>query len=114
MLRKLESLACFGAAFSALAIEGAFVYWMRLSPIGPPTAGLTAYATPWIGPTLPQCWLLGGVVALFYYLCRATHPDAGKAADGRRTFLGIWYWFIALASAQGCALGLNYLQLVRR
>ena len=114
MLRKLESLACFGAAFSALLIEGALVYWMQWRSITPGMAGLTLYATPWIGPALPQCWLLGGVVALFYYLSHARHPDAGKAAEGQRTFLRIWYWFIALASAQGCALGLNYLALVHR
>lgn len=114
MFRKLESLACFGAAGSALLIEGAFVYWIRVTPITPPAARFPAYASAWIGPTLPQCWLLGGVVALFYYLCHTTQADAGKAGEGRRTFLRIWYWFLALASAQGCALGLNYLAMVRR
>jgi len=114
MLRRLKSLAYFGAAFSALLIEGAFVCWIRTNLIRLPAAGFATYGSPWIGLTLPQCWLLGGVVALFYYLCRATHQDAEKAVEGRRAFLRIWYWYIALASAHGCALALDYLALVRR
>ena len=114
MLRKLESLACFAAALLALVIEGCFVYWVRICPLAARTAALSAYGSQWIGPTLPQCWLFGAVVALFYYLCRTMQSDPHKAVQGRRTFLRIWYWFLALASAQGCALYLNYFALVHR
>jgi hypothetical protein len=114
MLQKLESLACFLAALLALLVEGCFVYWMWTSPLTPRTAGFSGYGGQWMSPTLPQCWLLGAVVALFYYLCRTTQSDPQKAVEGRRTFLRIWYWFLALASVQGCALYLNYFTLVHR
>jgi hypothetical protein len=114
MLRKLESFACFLAALLALLIEGCFVYCMRICPSTARTAAFSAYGSQWISPTLPQCWLLGAVVALFYYLCRGMQSDPQRAVKGRRTFLRIWYWFLALASAQGCALYLNHFMLVRR
>ena len=114
MLRKLESLVCFAAALLALLIEGCFVYWMQICPLTARTAALSTYGSQWIGATLPQCWLFGAVVALFYYLCRAIQSEPPKALQHRRTFLRTWYWFLALASAQGCALYLDYLVVVHR
>jgi hypothetical protein len=114
MLRKFENLACFGPTISALLIEGAFVYWMWVSPITTCGSRFLAYGNPWVGPTLPQCWLLGGVAALFYYLCHARQSDAANAVEGRRAFLRIWCWFHDIASVQGCALCLNHFALVHR
>ena len=114
MLGKLESLVYFAAALLALLIEGCFVYWMQICPLTARTATLSAYGSQWIDATLPQCWLFGAVVALFYYICRAIQSEPPKALQHQRTFLRIWYWFLALASAQGCALYLNYFALVRR
>ncbi len=114
MLRKLENFACFLAALLALIIEACFVYCIRVHPWAGGTAEPSLSSGQWISPTLPQCWLLGALVALFYYLCCAVQPDPLKAVQSRRTFLRIWYWFLALASAQGCALYLNYFALVRR
>jgi hypothetical protein len=114
MLQKLESLVCFLATVLALLIEGCFVYWMQTCPLTPRTATFSTVGGQWISPTLPQCWLLGAVVAMFCYLCRGIQSDSQRAVEGRRTFLRIWYWFLALASAQGCALFLNHFMLVRR
>ncbi len=113
MLTKLENLACFVTALLALIIEACFVYCIRVHPLAGGTAEPSLYRAQWISPTLPQCWLLGALVVLFYYLWRVVQPDPQKAVQSRRTFLRIWYWFLALASAQGCALYLNYFALVR-
>jgi len=54
------------------------------------------------------------LVALFYYLIHTSRPDQEMAAHGRRTFLRTWYWFLALALAEGCALYLNFVLQGRR
>ena len=114
MLQKLERLACFLAALLALVIEACFVYCLRMLP--PASAGVKPFASSggWIGPTLPQCWLAGALVVLFYYLIHGWRRDQEIAAHGRRTFLRTWYWFLALASAQGCTLYLNFVLQARR
>jgi len=114
MFRRLESFACFAAALLALVIEGCFVYWMHICRIAPVTISTATYSGQWIGPTLPHCWLLGAIVALFYYLCRARQAEAQEAVNVRHSFMRVWYWFLALASAQGCALYLSYYALVHR
>jgi hypothetical protein len=112
-------LALFVAAMSALAVEGSFVYWIWLHPIVPeaPQSSLSC-AGYWMSPTLPQCWLIGALFALFYYLVLIAHPAVRLEPDEevayRRTFLRIWYWFLALAGAQGCALYLTYFAVLRR
>ncbi len=113
MLTKLENLACFVTALLALIIEACFVYCIRVHPFVGGAAEPSFYSGQWISPTSPQCWLLGALVVLFYYLCRVVQLDPQKAVQSRRTFLRIWYWFLALAWAQGCALYLNYFALVR-
>src|SRR5712691_9424562 len=114
MLRKLTNFACFLAALLALIIEACFVYCIRVHPWAGGTAEPCLSSSQWLSPTLPQCWLLGALVALFYYLRRMVRSDPQRVVESRRTFLRIWYWFLALASAQGCALYLNYFALVRR
>ena len=114
MLQKLERLACFFAALLALLIEACFVYCLRMFPPASVAAKPFASSGGWIGPTLPQCWLAGALVALFYYLIHASRRDQKMAAHGRRTFLRTWYWFLALASAQGCTLYLNFVLQARR
>ena len=111
---KIRKPYLFLAVLLALLVEGSFVYWMWSSPLMPRAAESSLYAGHWISPTLPQCWLLGAVVALFYYLCRTTQSEPQKAVECRRTFLRIWYWFLALAAAQGCALYLHYFTVVHR
>lgn len=113
MLRKLESLACFLAASSALTVEACFVYYIRILPAASVSASPFPLGSDWISPTLPQCWLAGALVALFYYLVLAQRPDPEKAAQARRAFLRTWYWFLGLASAQVCALYVGHLALVQ-
>jgi hypothetical protein len=71
-----------------------------------------------MSPTLPQYWLIGALLALFYYLIPMAHPavklEPNERIAYRRTFLRIWYWFLAIAGAQGCALCISYFALLRR
>ena len=71
-----------------------------------------------MSPTLLQSWLIGSLLALLYYLVAIMRPQAElepeKLIHHRRTFLRIWYWFLALAGAQGCALYLSYFAELRR
>lgn len=119
MLRRFETLTLFLAVMLAVVVEGSFVYWIWLHPMVPeaPESSLS-YAGHWMSPALPQCWLLGAVLALFYYLIPIAHPAVRLEPDERvayrRTFLRIWYWFLALAGAQGCALYLHYFAVLRR
>ena len=112
MLRKFETSALFLAAILALIVEGGFVYWIWWRPMGPeaPELSLT-YAGHWMSPALPQYWLICALLALLYYLVPIAHPavklDPSDRAVYRRTFLRIWYWFLALAGAQGCVLYLG-------
>ncbi len=113
MLRKLESLACFLAALLAVIVEACFVYYLRMSQSANSQACPAPPGSNWISPTLPQCWLAGGLVALFYYLVLAQRADPDKAAQARRALLRTWYWFLALAWAQGCALYVGHWALVQ-
>ena len=113
MLPRLQNLTCLLAALAALLVEASFIYCIRQCPATRST-GPWVYTASWLNPTLPQCWLAGAVIAMFYYLLRLAEPNAQKATESRRTFLRIWYWFLTLASTQGVALYLNCAWLVRR
>ncbi len=114
MLQKLESLTCFLAASSALIVEACFVYYIRTLPSANAPASPFPPGSNWISPTLPQGWLAGGLVALFYYLVLAQRADPDKASQARRALLRTWYWFLALAWAQGCALYVGHWALVQQ
>jgi len=119
MLKKLETFTLLLAALLALAVEGAFVYWIRLDPRGPQElAPSLLYVSDWMGPTLPQYSLIGALLALFYYLTLVLRSHTELKPDNlfrqRHTFLRIWYWFLAAAGAQGCALYLDYFAVLRR
>ncbi len=114
MLQKLESLACLLAALLALTVEACFVYYIRTLPWGNVSSAQFPSSCEWMSPTLPQCWTAGALVALFYYLVLSQRADPEKASQARRTFLRTWYWFLALASAQGCALYVGHLVVVQR
>jgi hypothetical protein len=119
MLKKFETFALLLAAMLALAVEGSFVYWIWWRPIVPEAPELSlVYAGQWMSPALPQYWLLGALAALFYYLIPIAHPavrlDPVDRAAFRRTFLRIWYWFLALAGAQGYVLYLGYSAVMHR
>lgn len=114
MLQKFERFACFLAALLALVVEACLVYAVRKYPRATLPVNSFMYGGEWIGPTLPQCWLMGALVALVYYLMYAWRANEGLAVQRRRAFLRTWRWFLALASVHGCALCLGYFLGVRR
>ncbi len=121
MLKKLETFALLLSALLALAIEGAFVYWIRIHPLPPrlPEASSSLlYVGHWTSPTLPQYWLVGALLALFYYLFlflqNSVDLKPKELIQSRRNFLRIWYCFLVLAGAQGCFLYLDYFLDLRR
>ena len=114
MLQKLERFACFLAALLALVVEACLVYALRLYPRATAPVNSFPYGGEWMGPTLPQCWLVGALVALFYRLVHTIDANSENWWRGRFTFLRTWRWFLALASAHGCALCLGYFVGVRR
>jgi hypothetical protein len=114
MLKKLERFTCFLAALLALVVEACLVYALRMHPRVTAPVNSIPYGGEWMGPTLPQCWLVGALVALLYYLLHAWRVNEGLALPRRRAFLRTWCWFLALASAHGCALCLGYFVGVRR
>ena len=114
MLQKLERFVCFSAALLALVVEACLVYAVRLYPRATAPVNSLAYGSEWIGPTLPQCWLVGALVSLLYCLWHAWRVNGGLAVQRRRDFLRTWRWFLALASMHGGALCLGYFLGVRR
>ena len=118
MLKKLETFTLLLAALLALAVEGAFVYWMHLNPRGIQGLAPSLFVGDWMSPTLPQYWLIGALLALFYYLTLVLRSRTELKPDNlfrqRQTFLRIWYWFLAAAGAQGCALYLDYFAVLHR
>jgi len=114
MLQKLERFGCFLAALLALVVEACLVYALRLYPRATAPVNSFPYGGEWMGPTLPQCWLMGALVALLYRLWHAWRVNEGLAVQRRGGFLRTWRWFLALASAHGCALWLGYFVGARR
>jgi len=114
MLQKLERFACFLAALLALVVEACLVYALRLYPRATAPVNSFPYGGEWMGTTLPQCWLVGALVALLYYLMHAWRVNGGLAVQRRRSFLRTWRWFLALASMHGGALCLGYFVGVRK
>jgi hypothetical protein len=114
MLRKLESPARFLAELPVFIVEACFVYYIRTLPSASLLTGPFPLSGKWISPTLGQCWLAGALIALFCYLILALRADPEKAPQGRRTSPRTWHGFLALASAQGCALYVGRLALVQR
>ena len=114
MLQKLERFACFLAALLALVVEACLVYALRLYPRATAPVNSFPYGGEWMGPTLPQCWLVGALVVLLYYLLHTWRVNEGLAVQRRRAFLRTWRWFLALASVHGGTLCLGYFLGVRR
>lgn len=121
MLKKLETFVPLLSALLALAIEAALVYWIPVysRPARFPEASSSLlYVGHWTSPSLVQYWLAGAVLALFYYLFlgldNSEDPNPEKLIQNRQAFLRIWYWFLALAGAEGCFLYLDYFLELRR
>ena len=119
MLRVLETCCFVLAIVLVVAIEASCVYaiWFH-----PSLHTLSAVAVPiygyWMSPTLPQCWLIGGLLILIYRLIEAVLPPRTRDSSGSpvngKSLLRQWTWLIALAVMQGCALYLDYSVVVSR
>ncbi len=119
MLRQLETCCFVLAIVLVVAIEASCVYaiWFHPSLHRLPTVALPIYGY-WMSPTLPECWLIGGLLILIYRLIEAVLPPRTRDSSGSlvngKSLLGQWTWLIALAVMQGCALYLDYSVMVSR
>jgi hypothetical protein len=119
MLRQLETCCFVLAIVLVVAIEVSCVYaiWFHPSLHRLPTVSVPIYGY-WMRPTLPQCWLIGGLLILIYRLTEAALPLRTRDSSGSRvngnSLLRQWTWLIALAVMHGCALYLDYSVMVSR
>lgn len=102
-LCHLENFVFFAAMLLAITLEGACVYWLsvRSTPAGIYASNLVGQ---WTAATLPQCWLIGALLVLFYRVLAILVPpqtwDQPKAKSNRRAFVRLWYWTVALGALQ--------------
>jgi len=109
-LSHLESFVFFAAMLLAITLEGACVYWLGVISVRSTPAGIYAanLVGQWTDATLPQCWLIGALLVLFYRVSAILvlpHTwDQAEAQSNRRAFLRLWYWTMALGALQVGAL----------
>jgi hypothetical protein len=119
MLLRLETCFFVLALAFLVVVEGSCVYTIWHHPsfqtIPPRSISTCGY---WISPTLPQCWLIGGLFILILRMLNAVR--SGRLRDNRtsltvdKSLLRQWIWLFALALLQGCALYLDSSMLVSR
>lgn len=112
MLRQLEALTFFVAMLLVIVVEGARVYWMFGHIPVYATAGRSLNVVGvWTGFALPQGWLLGAVLVLFYRVVAMFIPPARwtdrESSNNRRAFMRLWSVAIALVSIQALLLFLD-------
>lgn len=96
----------------AISLEGACVYWLGATSVEPIRAGIPPanLVGQWTAATLPQFWLLGALLVLFYRLSTLLVPPQSwgwaESRSNRRSFVRLWCWTVALGSLQ---LGTLYL-----
>ena len=65
----------------------------------------------WTGATLPQCWLCGALLVLFYrastILVRPQSCGRAEAQSNCRSVVRLWFWSVALESLQLGTLSLD-------
>lgn len=109
-LSQVETFVFFAPMLLALILEGACVYWLSPAAVKPSTAGIQSpnFVGQWTAATLPQCWLLGALLVLFYRVSAMLVPPQSwgraEAQSNRRAFLRLWCWTIALGALQVRAL----------
>jgi hypothetical protein len=117
LLPRLETFACFAAMMLAIMLEAACVYWLRLpTTIHGNSTATSSLVGEWTAATLPQCWLLGALVALAYRVGAMLVPPKtwgpGEFLRNRRAFLRLWRWAVAVGGVQLSALYLDRLAKV--
>jgi hypothetical protein len=111
-LRQVETFVFFAAMLLAVSLEGACVYWLAATSVEPIRAGIPPanLVGQWTAATLPQFWLLGALLVLFYRISALVVPpqswDRSESRSNRRSFVRLWCWTVALGSLQ---LGTLYL-----
>ena len=106
MLRKLETLTFFLAMMLAVILEGAVVDWLfDHSLVHATPDGSLNVLGEWTGFALPQGWLLGALLVLFYRVTATLIPP-GRWTDrelmqNRRAFVRLWCLAMALVAMQG-------------
>lgn len=111
-LSQVETFVFFAAMLLAISLEGACVYWLAATSVAPIRAGITPanLVGQWTAATLPQFWLLGALLVLFYRVSTLLVPPQSwgwaESRSNRRSFVRLWCWTVALGSLQ---LGTLYL-----
>jgi hypothetical protein len=111
-LRQVETFVFFAAMLLAVSLEGACVYWLAATSVEPIRAGIPPanLVGQWTAATLPQFWLLGALLVLFYRVSTLLVPPQSwglaESRSNRRSFVRLWCWTLALGSLQ---LGTLYL-----
>ena len=111
-LSQIETFVFFAAMLLAISLEGACVYWLAATSMAPIRAGIPPanLVGQWTAATLPQFWLLGALLVLFYRVSTLVVPPQSwgwaESRSNRRSFVRLWCWTVALGSLQ---LGTLYL-----
>jgi len=107
VLRKLEALIFFSAMMLAVILEGAVVvYWLSGHSLAHATPdGSLNVVGEWTGFALPQGWLLGALLVLFYRVTATLIPPRcwtdSELMHNRRAFVRLWCLAMALVAMQG-------------
>jgi hypothetical protein len=82
------------------------VYWLTATSVAPIGTGIhpANLIGQWTSATLPQCWLLGALLVLFYRVSTLLVPPQSwgwvESRSNRRSFVRLWCWTVALGSLQ--------------
>lgn len=96
------------ATLAVVALEVFSVHWLVAGIRTNPQPDLPVdVLSQWTALTLPQCWMLGAVVALLYYsfailLFAKTRDDIWLR--NRYRFLRLWRWAMAVGAVQAGTL----------
>jgi hypothetical protein len=109
-LNQVETFVFFAAMLLAVILEGACVYW--LSKAGATRAPAETQSVnligQWTSATLPQCWLLGALLVLFYRVSAMLLPPQSwgwaEAESNHQVFQFLWCWTVALGGFEVGAL----------
>ena len=111
-LSQVETFVFFAAMLLAISLEGVCVYWFAATSVAPIRTGIPSanLVGQWTAATLPQFWLLGALLVLFYRVSTLLVPPQSwswaESRSNRRSFVRLWCWTVALGSLQ---LGTLYL-----
>jgi hypothetical protein len=107
-LSQAETYPFFAAMLLVFTLEGVCVYWLGFAGLTTARIQSSNLVGRWTAATLPQCWLLGALLVLFYrVLAMLVPPQSWGRAEpqsNRRAFLRLWRWTVALAALQVGAL----------